>query len=190
MESYVKDYNFPTTIEDEDTTGGSSELLLHIESEKLQETTGTANFRKVKSSQPKGTIEIQSTTHYCEGQVFLGKRYDVNESLDLKLKERDWDYYQKESRYEAGSCFVGLSSSTNLEQYPCDAGIVVHVRDMCGLQKPKLIGNTDYNSGPGAIALNQAIQLENSSLRPVVMCFSINMEHEVPKELVKFGREE
>ena len=185
----MKDNKFPMTVEDENTTGGSSKLLLHTELEKLQESTGTANFRKVKSNQPKETIGIQSTAHCCEGQVFPGKRYDVNESLNLKLKEKDGTHYQQESRYEASSYFVGLSSSTYLKQYPHDAGIVVHVRDMCGLQKPKLIGNTEYNSGPGVIVYH-AIQLDNSSLRPAVMCFSINMERDVPKELVKFSREE
>ena len=174
----MKDDNFHTTVEDKNATGGNSELLLHRESEKRQDTTGIENFRRVRSGQSKETIGTQSIVP--SGQVFSGKAHDTNNNLDFELK--DGDYFK-----EADSCFVGLSSSTNLKQYPHDAGIVVHLRDICGLQKPKLIGCS--NDGQGVIVY-QAIQLENISVRPVVVSFLKNMEHEVPTELVKIGREE
>ena len=185
MESYVKDNNFPTTVEDENTTGGNRKLLLHTDLERRQEATGTESFRKVISGQSKETIGTQPTVTgpNCKGQVFPGKKYDVNNSLNLELK-KDGAHYQEESQHEAGSCVVGLTSSTNLKQYPYNAGIVVNIRDMCGLQKPKLIGSTDSNNGQGVV-VHYAVQLENSSLQRVVMWFSKNMEHEVPKELVK-----
>ena len=178
--------DFPMTIEDaENTTGGNSELLLHTNLEKRQEATGVASFREVINGRPIGT---QPTTSYNKGQVFPGKRI-CGSNLKLKDNNVTIAYYQEESRCESASCFVGLRLNTNREQYPHDAGIVVHVRDMCGLQKPKLIGDVqgDFMSGHGVVVY-QAIQLENSSLRPIVKCFSKNKEDKVPKELVKIGR--
>ena len=192
MKSYIKDYNYTSTIEDEGTTGGNSELLLQKESEKRQYTTGKQDFREVKSDmyESKETLASQSTVPtYEEGQVFPRKGHGINDSSNLELNDKD--FFHRESINRASSRFVGLGSRTNLEQYPHNAGIVAHTRDMCGLQRPKLIGCTDSGlTTSHGVVVYEAIQLENTSLQSALNWFSKNVEHEVPKELVKLGQEE
>ena len=194
IKSYIKDYNYLFTVEDEGTTGGNSELLLHKESEKRQYTTCTSkeDFREVKSDMDelKETRVSQSTAPaFKEGQEFLGKGHGINDSSNLELNDKD--FFHEVSTPEVSSRFVGLGSSTNLERYPHDASIVAHTRDMCGLQRPKLISWTDIGlTTSHGVVVYEATQLENTSLQSDLNWFSKNVEHKVPEELVKIGQEE
>ena len=180
MGSHEKDHHkFQHSVEDEDKTGSKSELLLQVlvqAQEQRDKATDEITPGGVRNGQPDETCEAQITSP--GGRVFSRKGH---EPVDL---ERQRSHFQQDSGLEPNSCSIGLCSSTTSKQYPCKDAIVVFFRGMCSQQKPKLVGDKNR------VVVYEPIQQENGSLRPAILCFTKNMEAEVPKELVKIGRDD
>ena len=183
MDSDQEDRLFRYTVEDVNQTGGRSELPLQKQSKK-QDKEVRDNTTLIREAHVVQIVPKSQETSLGKGQV-PHKRRQFNSAQREKrsLVKFDGGYFLEENKSDKNSCFVGLGSFTMFKEYPHKRGVALFYRGVCSKQRIKLIGN-------GGVVVYVAAQDEGSELSPIVQCFRGNIEEKVPKELVKFEREE